>query len=97
LEVVAAANVADALRLIATEEKFDALITHLHMLNSGEAFVVVSAKRHTQPMHLLCWTSGYREYREAISKPGDLQSFFATNYQFAHVPASSNIRRFVQN
>ena len=47
-EVVAAASVTEALRRITTE-RFDVLITDLHMPNPGDGFTVVSAMRHSQP------------------------------------------------
>ena len=47
-EVVAAANVTEALRRIATES-FDVLITDLHMPEPGDGFTVVTAMRHSQP------------------------------------------------
>jgi len=46
-EVVAAANVTEALKLITTET-FDVLITDLHMPNPGDGFTVVTAMRHSQ-------------------------------------------------
>ena len=42
-EVVAAGGVTDALQCIATE-KFDVLITDLHMPNAGDGFTVISAE-----------------------------------------------------
>jgi len=47
-EVVAAANVMEALKLITTQT-FDALITDLHMPNPSDGFTVVSAMRHSLP------------------------------------------------
>src|SRR3984885_11606662 len=65
-DVVAAANVADALRLISTE-RFDALITDLHMPNPGDGFTVVSAMRHSQPDALTLLVSGYPDVQGAMS------------------------------
>jgi len=65
-KVVAAANVADALRLITTE-KFDALITDLHMPNPGDGFTVVSAMRHSQPDALTLLVSGYPDVQSAMA------------------------------
>ena len=47
-EVVAAANVTDALRCIATE-CFDLLLTDLHLPNPTDGLEVVTAMRHSQP------------------------------------------------
>jgi CheY-like chemotaxis protein len=47
-EVVTAANVNDALRLI-TNEQFDVLVSDLHMPDAGDGFTVVSAMRHANP------------------------------------------------
>ena len=50
-EVVTAANVSDALRHIATQ-KFDVLLSDLHMPLPGDGFTLVSAMRHTHPQAL---------------------------------------------
>jgi CheY-like chemotaxis protein len=47
-EVVAAANVSEALGLIASE-RFDVLVTDLHLPDPGDGFTVVTAMRHSQP------------------------------------------------
>jgi two-component system cell cycle response regulator CpdR len=47
-EVVAASNVSDALRHIATQ-KFDVLLSDLHMPLPGDGFTLVSAMRNTHP------------------------------------------------
>ena len=65
-EVVAAANVPEALRLIATDT-FDALITDLHMPNPSDGFTVVSAMRHSQPDALTLLVSGYPDVQSAMS------------------------------
>lgn len=65
-EVVAVANVCDALRCIATES-FDALLSDLHMPNAGDGFTVVSAMRHTHPRAATLVLSGYPAIDEALS------------------------------
>jgi DNA-binding response OmpR family regulator len=65
-EVVAASNVTEALRLIATET-FDALITDLHMPNPGDGFTVISAMRHSQPDALTLLVSGYPDVQTAMA------------------------------
>jgi YesN/AraC family two-component response regulator len=65
-EVAAAANVTEALRLI-TAEKFDALITDLHMPNVSDGFTVISAMRHSQPDALTLLVSGYPDVERAMS------------------------------
>jgi DNA-binding response OmpR family regulator len=65
-EVVAASNVTEALRLIATE-MFDALITDLHMPNAGDGFTVISAMRHSQPEALTLLVSGYPDVQTAMA------------------------------
>ena len=47
-EVVAVANVREALSRIAAEN-FDVLLSDLHMPHAGDGFTVVSAMRHTHP------------------------------------------------
>jgi DNA-binding response OmpR family regulator len=65
-EVVSAANVTEALKLIATES-FDVLITDLHMPNPSDGFTVVSAMRHSQPDALTLLVSGYPDVQSAMS------------------------------
>jgi DNA-binding response OmpR family regulator len=65
-EVVAAANVADALKSITTE-RFDVLITDLHMPNPGDGFTLVTAMRHSQPSALILLVSGYPDVESAMS------------------------------
>ena len=65
-EVVAVANVCDALRYIATEN-FDALLSDLHMPHAGDGFTVVSAMRHTHPLAVTLVLSGYPAIDEALS------------------------------
>lgn len=65
-EVVSVANVRDALGYIATE-KFDALLSDLHMPHAGDGFTVVSAMRHTHPQAVTLVLSGYPAIDEALS------------------------------
>jgi len=65
-EVVAASDVPEALRLIATET-FDALITDLHMPNPADGFTVISAMRHSQPDALTLLVSGYPDVQTAMA------------------------------
>jgi len=64
-EVVAAANVTEALKLITTES-FDVLITDLHMPNPSDGFAVVTAMRHSQPDALTLLVSGYPDVKSAM-------------------------------
>src|SRR6202035_805782 len=64
-DVVAAATVTEALKLIATES-FDVLITDLHMPNPSDGFAVVTAMRHTQPDALTLLVSGYPDVKSAM-------------------------------
>lgn len=65
-EVVPAASVTEALRLI-TLESFDVLITDLHMPNPADGFTVVTAMRHYQPEALTLLVSGYPDVQSAMS------------------------------
>ena len=65
-EVVAANSVSDALKLIVTE-KFDVLLSDLHMPNAGDGFTVVSAMHHMHPKAVTLVLSGYPELQEAMS------------------------------
>jgi DNA-binding response OmpR family regulator len=65
-EVVAASNVRDALRHIAAE-KFDVLLSDLHLPLAGDGFTLVSAMRHTHPEALTVVLSGYPALEEAMA------------------------------
>ncbi len=65
-DVVAAASVTEALRLITTEN-FDVLITDLHMPDPGDGFTVVTAMRHSQPDALTLLVSGYPDVQRAMA------------------------------
>jgi CheY-like chemotaxis protein len=65
-EVVAVPNVCEALSRIAAE-KFDVLLSDLHMPLAGDGFTVVSAMRHTHPNAVTLVLSGYPELDEALS------------------------------
>jgi DNA-binding response OmpR family regulator len=64
-EVVSAANVTDALKLITTES-FDVLITDLHMPNPSDGFAVITAMRHIQPRALTLLVSGFPDVKSAM-------------------------------
>jgi DNA-binding response OmpR family regulator len=65
-EVVAASNVSAALKHIATE-KFDVLLSDLHMPLAGDGFTLVSAMRHTHPYALTVVLSGFPALSEAMA------------------------------
>jgi DNA-binding response OmpR family regulator len=64
-EVVPAASVTEALKLITTKS-FDVLITDLHMPNPSDGFAVVTAMRHSQPDALTLLVSGYPDVKSAM-------------------------------
>src|ERR1700732_656569 len=64
-DVVSAASVTEALKLITTEN-FDVLITDLHMPNPSDGFAVVTAMRHAQPDALTLLVSGYPDVKSAM-------------------------------
>jgi DNA-binding response OmpR family regulator len=65
-KVVAARSVTEALGWIATQ-KFDVLITDLHMPNPGDGFTVITAMRHSQPGAVTMLVSGYPDIQSAMS------------------------------
>lgn len=65
-DVIAVANVCEALSRIATET-FDVLLSDLHMPQAGDGFTVVSAMRHTHPSAATLVLSGYPELDKALS------------------------------
>ncbi len=65
-EVVGATSVTEALGWIATQ-KFDILITDLHMPNPGDGFTVITAMRHSQPDALTMLVSGYPDIESAMA------------------------------
>jgi CheY-like chemotaxis protein len=69
LEVVAVASVLEALYHIA-REKFDVLLSDLHMPHAGDGFIVVNAMRHTQPKAITLVLSGYPDLDEELATSG---------------------------
>ena len=65
-EVVASSNVSDALKHVTTE-RFDALLSDLHLFLAGDGFTVASAMRHAHPNALTLVLSGYLALDEALS------------------------------
>jgi CheY-like chemotaxis protein len=65
-EVIVAGTVNDALRLISVQ-KFDVLITDLHIPDAGDGFTVVSAMRHANPNAVTLVLSGYPDVQEAMN------------------------------
>ena len=65
-EVVAASGVNDALRHIAAE-RFDVLLSDLHMPGRGDGLTVVSAMRHANPQAITLVFSGYPEMQAAAN------------------------------
>jgi DNA-binding response OmpR family regulator len=65
-EVVTASNVRDALQHIAAQ-KFDVLLSDLHLPLAGDGFTLVSAMRHTHPDALTVVLTGYPALEEAMS------------------------------
>jgi CheY-like chemotaxis protein len=65
-EVVPAASVIEALRLISTEQ-FDVLLTELHMPDACDGFTVVNAMRHTQPNAATLLLSSYPVLQAAMT------------------------------
>jgi DNA-binding response OmpR family regulator len=65
-EVIVASTVSEALSLIASE-KFDILLSDLHMPDAGDGFTVVSAMRRTHPEAVTLVLSGYPAIQEAMS------------------------------
>jgi CheY-like chemotaxis protein len=65
-EVVSATTVPEALKQIASQ-RFDVLITDLHMPEPGDGFAVVTAMRHFQPdvVNLVC--SGYPDVQRSMA------------------------------
>jgi DNA-binding response OmpR family regulator len=64
-DVILAASVPEALKLIMTET-FDVLITDLHMPNPSDGFAVITAMHHTQPKALTPLVSGYPDVKSAM-------------------------------
>ncbi|HZE26827.1 MAG TPA: response regulator [Terriglobales bacterium] len=65
-QVVAARRVPEALGHIA-KEKFDVLLSDLHMPQAGDGFTVVSAMRHTHPEAVTLVLSGYPALDESLA------------------------------
>ncbi len=65
-EVVAAANLTQALRFIVAES-FDVLITDLHVPNPTDGLAVVTAMRHSQPDAVTMLVSGFPDVQSAMA------------------------------
>jgi len=65
-EVVAAANLPQALRLIVTES-FDVLVTDLHVPNPADGLAIVTAMRHSQPNAVTMLVSGFPDVQSAMA------------------------------
>jgi len=65
--VVLARSVTEALRQIVAQ-RFDVLITDLHMPDPGDGFAVVTAMRHSQPEALTLVVSGYPDVQKAMEE-----------------------------
>jgi DNA-binding response OmpR family regulator len=65
-EVVSVMNVIEALTRIANE-KFDLLLSDLHMPQAGDGFTIVSAMRHTHPNAVTLVISGYPALEEGLA------------------------------
>ena len=65
-EVVLARSVTEAFRQIAAQ-RFDVLITDLHMPEAGDGFAVVTAMRHIQPQALTLVVSSFPDVPNAMA------------------------------
>ena len=65
-QVLAAASVNEALRLIGSQT-FDVLLSDLHMPGAGDGLTVVSAMRHANPQAVTIIFSGYPQMKEAAA------------------------------
>lgn len=65
-EVVSAGGVTEALKLI-VNNRFDVLITDLHMPNACDGFAVVTAMRHAQPDSVNLVISGFPDVQGAMA------------------------------
>jgi len=65
-EVVPVTNVTDALNQIVAQ-RFDVLITDLHMPGPGDGFTVATAMRHSQPDALTLVLSGFPDVQEPMT------------------------------
>jgi DNA-binding response OmpR family regulator len=65
-EVVSATSVTEALKQIATQ-RFDVLITDLHIPDPGDGFTVVTAMRHFQPAVLNLVVSSFPDVQKSMA------------------------------
>jgi CheY-like chemotaxis protein len=65
-ETVCAADVTEALKLISSQ-KFDVLLSDLHMPNAGDGLTVVSAMRHANPEAVTLLLSAFPEMSAAAN------------------------------
>jgi CheY-like chemotaxis protein len=65
--VTTAANVPDALRLLSSGERYDVLLSDLHMPGPGDGLTVISAMRHVNPKAVTFLLSAYPEMTAAVA------------------------------
>ena len=65
-EVVSVMNVIEALTRIANE-RFDLLLSDLHMPHAGDGFTIVTAMRHTHPNAVTLVLTGYPALEEGLA------------------------------
>ena len=65
-EVVGAASLPQALRLIVSES-FDVLVTDLHVPNPTDGLAIVTAMRHSQPNAVTMLVSGFPDVQSAMA------------------------------
>jgi CheY-like chemotaxis protein len=65
--VTTAANVPDALKLLSSGEKYDVLLSDLHMPGAGDGLTVISAMRHVNPGAVTFLLSAYPEMTAAVA------------------------------
>jgi CheY-like chemotaxis protein len=63
--VTSAASVPEALKLITGPERYDALVSDLHMPGAGDGLTVVSAMRHANPLAVTLLLSAFPEMTAA--------------------------------
>jgi CheY-like chemotaxis protein len=65
--VTTAASVPEALRFISSGEKYDVLLSDLHMPGAGDGLTVISAMRHVNPKAVTFLLSAYPEMTAAVA------------------------------
>jgi DNA-binding NtrC family response regulator len=88
-EITVAGNVTDALKLISSE-RYDVLLSDLHMPGAADGLTVISAMRHVNPKAIALLLTGFPEMDAAakaiLRQPGLIEPTFGAHHKGGECP-----------